>query len=269
MIGCAAEIAKDLHSKAELELLFMKAGLDGFVPSDPYTKAELVIRTVRGAQQQATDADLSARKALYEFVRLIAERTAPSEQGDISAGTPFWRLREALRADGVDLVAEYEISEDTWGRSTTNLVGVRLLPLDEPRAPLSDEITSLEHDFDQLGMTVAKNCYRQAVDNLVEQRFEAANGQLRAMFEAVAVHAATAHGFTTVKQGAGGQAIKYLIDQGLLPENDGGHFVRGLWQITHTNGPHPGTSDAGEARFRLQALTSAARYLIDRFTPVQ
>lgn len=59
------------------------------------------------------------------------------------------------------------------------------------------------------------------------------------------------------------------FDQGLLPERDGGHFVRGLWQITHTNGPHPGTSDAGEARFRLQALTGAARYLIDRFTPVQ
>ncbi|GAA5028635.1 hypothetical protein [Streptomyces siamensis] len=33
-----------------------------------------------------------------------------------------------------------------------------------------------------------------------------------------AVHVATAHGFTTDKQGAGGQAIMYLIDQGLLPE---------------------------------------------------
>ncbi|MFJ5260092.1 hypothetical protein ACIQAC_06405 [Streptomyces sp. NPDC088387] len=269
VIGCAAEIAKDIHPKEELELLFMKAGLDSFVPTDPYTKAELVIRTVRGAQQQAADADFAARKALYEFVRLIAERTAPSEQGDIPTGTPFWRLSEALRADGFDLVAEYEISEDTWGRSMTNLVGVRLLPLDEPRVPLSNEITSLEHAFDRLGMTVARNCYRQAVDNLVEQRFEAANGQLRAMFEAVVVHVATAHGFTTTRQGAGGPAVRHLIDQGLLPENDGGSFVRGLWQITHTNGSHPGTSDAGEARFRLQAMTGAARYLIDRFTPVQ
>lgn len=89
------------------------------------------------------------------------------------------------------------------------------------------------------------------------------------MFEAVVVHVAAAHGFTSTKQGGGGLSIAHLIDQGLLPEKDGGHFVRGLWQITRTNGPHPGTSDAGEARFRLQALTSAVRYLIDRFTPVQ
>ncbi|MGW9029563.1 hypothetical protein ACWGQ5_36695 [Streptomyces sp. NPDC055722] len=266
VIGHAAEIAKDLFSKAELEIVFMKAGLDGFIPSDPYTKAELLVRTVRDAHRRAADADLTARKALREFVRLIAERTAPSAQGDMRAGTPFWQLREALRADGFELVAEYETSEGKWDVPETNLADVRLLPLDEPRAPLSDEITALEHDFDRLGLTVARNCYRQAVDNLVEQRFEAANGQLRAMFEAAVVHAATAHGFTTAQQGAGGKAIAYLIDQGLLPEKDGGQFVRGLWQITHTNGPHPGTSDAGEARFRLQALTGVVRYLIDRFT---
>ncbi|MEU2774627.1 hypothetical protein ABZ646_17200 [Streptomyces sp. NPDC007162] len=64
-------------------------------------------------------------------------------------------------------------------------------------------------------------------------------------------------------------AIAYLIDQGLLPWWDGGRFVRGLWQITRTDGPHPGSSDAGEARFRLQALTAVVRYLIDRFRPVQ
>ncbi|MDX3637125.1 MULTISPECIES: hypothetical protein [Streptomyces] len=72
-------------------------------------------------------------------------------------------------------------------------------------------------------------------------------------------------GFSTSRQGARGAAISYLVNQGLLPPDDGGDFVRGLWQITHTNGPHPGTSDAGEARFRLQAVTSAVRYLLDRF----
>jgi hypothetical protein len=122
---------------------------------------------------------------------LVAERTAPAEEGDVPAGTPFWQLREALRSDGLDLVAEYETTEEMWGRSRSRLLGARLLPLDGPRAPLSDEITALEHEFDRLGLTVARNCYRQAVDHLVEQRFEAANGQLRAMFEAVAVKAST------------------------------------------------------------------------------
>ena len=46
---------------------------------------------------------------------------------------------------------------------------------------------------------------------------------------------------------------------------DGGDFIRGLWQITHTNGPHPGTTTAGEVHFRMLTMTGAARYLIDRF----
>jgi hypothetical protein len=52
-----------------------------------------------------------------------------------------------------------------------------------------------------------------------------------------------------------------------LPAKEGGEFIRGLWSITHTNGPHPGTSDAGEAFFRFQVITAAARYLIDTFSP--
>ncbi len=128
---------------------------------------------------------------------------------------------------------------------------------------------SLEADFDRLRMTVAKNSYQQAVHNLVEQRFEAANGQMRSTFEAVIVQVAASRGFTSTKQGDGGPALAYLIDQGHLPERDGGAFIRGLWWITHTNGPHPGTSDAGEAYFRVQAITSAVRYLIDRFLPRQ
>uniref|UniRef100_A0AAU2AG68 Uncharacterized protein n=1 Tax=Streptomyces sp. NBC_00093 TaxID=2975649 RepID=A0AAU2AG68_9ACTN len=178
-------------------------------------------------------------------------------------------LREAVRADGFCLVAPYEASEARRGVPETNPVGVRLLPPAEPRAPLAGEITALEHDFERLGTKVARNGCRWAVDNLVEQRFEAANGRSREMFGAVAVHVATGHGFTTTKQGAGGTAVRYLVDQGLLPENGGGSFVRGVWPITHTNGPRPGTSHTDEAHFRLQALTGVARHLIDRLTPAQ
>ena len=91
---------------------------------------------------------------------------------------------------------------------------------------------------------------------------------MRAMLEEVIVQVAVANGFTRTQQGGGGKALTYLIDtMHLLPANDGGEYVRGLWRITHTNGPHPGTSPAGEAHFRVQAMTSAARYLIDRFLP--
>jgi hypothetical protein len=91
---------------------------------------------------------------------------------------------------------------------------------------------------------------------------------MRTMLEEVIVHVAVANGFSRTWQGEGGRALAYLIDTtGLLPPSDGGDYIRGLWRITHTNGPHPGTSPAGEAHFRVQAMTSAARYLIDRFMP--
>ncbi|GHE76751.1 hypothetical protein GCM10018771_68640 [Streptomyces cellulosae] len=259
VLGCAAEIAKDVFSKSDLRLLLMKAGLDAYAPRNPYSKQDLITDTIYEAKRKAEPSDSAARQGLAEFVRLVAERVAPVDPHDIVPATPFWQLREALRADGFDLRADY----------TGELTSVRLLPLDEPKTPLSDQITALEADFDRLGMTVAKNSYQQAVDNLVEQRFEAANGQIRSTFEAVIVQVAASRGFTSTKQGDGGLALTYLIDQDHLPQRDGGAFIRGLWWITHTNGPHPGTSDAGEAYFRVQAITSAVRYLIDRFLPRQ
>lgn len=257
VIGYAAEIAKDLFPRSDLQLALMKAGLDEFVPKSSYSKQDLMTNTVYAARRRAAT-DSAVQKGLQDFVRLVAERVAPDHSDfEIQPGTPFWQLREALRADGFDLRAEYAPSGE--------LAGVRLLPLDEPKAPLSGQITALQADFDRLGMQVAENAYRQAVDSLVDQRFEAANGQMRSMFEAVIVYAATTKGFTSTKQGDGGPALAHLIDQGHLPDRDGGSFIRGLWWITHTNGPHPGTSNAGEAHFRMQAITSAARYLIDRF----
>jgi hypothetical protein len=94
-------------------------------------------------------------------------------------------------------------------------------------------------------LTVALSHYRQAVRNFVNEDFEAANGQLRSMFESVIIHFAIAKGFSQKKQGEGGNAIAYLRDNGYLPERDGGDFVRGLWWMIQTNGPHPGTTTAG------------------------
>lgn len=247
----------------------MKANLDGAVPERSYGKAELVAKTVEEAKRAATGSGAEEeRRALCDFVLLVAEKVAPSEPGGMRPGTPFWRLRESARGDGLDLRADFETTADSWGETTTRRTGIRLLPLDEPAAPLSDEITALEADFDRLGWAVAKDCYRRAVRALVEGRFEDANSGIRAMFESVLVETATIKGFVSTKQGDGGQAINFLKDQQkVLADRDGGWFIHGLWLITHTNGPHPGTSTAGEAHFRFQALTAATRYLIDRFAP--
>lgn len=227
----------------------MKAGLSRFQPRprpgvQRYGKDELVASTLYAAQAAVSSGDYDAEEGLKEFIRIVAEKAKDDD---------FDRLLESVRSAGFDL-------HSVRG-------GIRLLPLDEPQAPLSQAITALESDLDRLGMSIARNHYRQAVDSLVDGRLEAANGQMRAMLEAVIIHAATMKGFVRTRQGDGGKAIKYLVEEsGSLPPKEGGDYIRGLWNITHTNGPHPGTSPAGEAHFRVQAMTSAARYLIDRFT---
>ncbi|MFJ8745791.1 hypothetical protein ACIRL2_41340 [Embleya sp. NPDC127516] len=257
-VGVAAELAVGAFSKPDLKILFMKAGLDGHMPDNPYGKGELVTDTVEAARRKR------AHDELHEFVRLVGEKLAPKEP-EVIEDTPFWKLREAVRAGGFDLVAEYATAPGPG--SGESLKKVRLLPLDEPHAPLSEVITAVQADFNRLSMTNAAEAYEEAVDCLIRKNYRAANGQMRAMFEAALTHFADSKGFGSTAQGVGGSSITYLIDQGHLPLDDGGMYLRGLWKITHTNGPHPGTTDTGEAYFRAQALTSAVRYLIDRFAP--
>lgn len=206
-------------------------------------KTELIAATLNGALK-SSDRNAEVARGLREFILIVAAR---SDEGQLA------RLREATRSGGFDL----QLIDGE----------ARLLPLDEPEVPLAELMSALEADCRRLGMTVAGNHYRQAVDSLADGRNEAANAQLRTMFEEVVVNLAVLHGFSRTGQGAGGNAIRYLIQNGYLPENDGGNYVHGLWKIVQTNGSHPGTSPAGEAHFRMHALTAAARYLIDRFAP--
>jgi hypothetical protein len=155
VVGCAADVAKDPFNAGEPQTLFMKAGLERFQPRDWYGKSALVAETVVAAQRKAAGGNQAARDGLNEFVRLAAERVAPRNAEDqVEPGSRSWKLREAARPDGYGLHAEYASDE------TAELIGVRLSPLDEPSIPLSEEITALEADFVQLGMTFALNHYR-------------------------------------------------------------------------------------------------------------
>jgi hypothetical protein len=260
VIGRAADAAIHVCHAGDLNILFMTAGLGKFVSGPAYSKSSLVSAVITPALRAANDGDESAKDSLNEFVLLVAQRVGPkSPEEVVIPGSAFWRLREAARSDGFDLRPDF--SDDARPQQ----IGMRLLPLDEPKMPLSEEITALEADFARLGLTVARNHYRQAVRNFVKEDFEAANGQLRSMLESVIIHFAVTEDFSQAKQGEGGNAIAYLRDNGYLSDREGGDFVRGLWWIVQTNGPHPGTTTAGEVHFRMLTMTGAARYLMDRF----
>lgn len=246
--GQAGELARS-RSASELELIFIQCGLRSFMPmprsgGQRWAKNELIAATLNGALHAAATGDGDATDGLQSFICQIA---ALIDSDKLQA------LQEAARSAGYEL----QVTDGS----------ARLYPLDEPEAPLGRMITALESDFDRLGFDTAKNHYRQAIESLTDGRDEAANSQLRATFEEVIVKMAESKGFVRHQQGAGGLAVNHLIDKDHLEANDGGDYIRGLWKIVQTNGPHPGTSPAGEAHFRAQAITAAARYLIDRFAP--
>ena len=139
---------------------------------------------------------------------------------------------------------------------------------------LPQEITALESELAARGYTIALNHYRHAVDGLVNKKYESANGDLRAALEDLVTRLAEDHtGYQRALDGKtrqpsanqGGRAVRHLLDGGYLPERDGGKLLDGLWSMTHTNGSHPGQSDAEETRFRMQVVTAVARFLLKHF----
>lgn len=248
-VGHAGVLARG-RSASELEIIFMECGLRTFMPSprpgaQRWAKNELIAATLNGALRAAASGDDAASDGLRSFICQIA-------LGLDAADSPG--LQEAARFAGYEL----QIEDGT----------AHLYPLDEPAAPLGRMITALESDFDRLDMGTAKNHYQQAIKCLMDGKDESANAQLRTTFEEVVVKMAELNGYIRQQQGAGGRAINYLSSNGHLQDGDGADYIRGLWKIVQTNGPHPGTSPAGEAYLRTQAITAAVRYLIDRFAPV-
>jgi len=229
-------------------------------------KAELIRSRLIGARAAADAGDGEARRALLAFVEGLV--------GYIVGGTlkePDWmdELQERMRADGLEL--RNDPSAKPGQRS-----GYKLLPTDPTPVPLPQEITALESELLARGYTVALNHYQHAIDGLVNKKYESANGDLRAALEDLvtrlaedhadyqrALHKATGQ----PRANQGGLAVAHLVDKGSLPEKDGGKLLQGLWAMTHTNGSHPGQSDAEEARFRMQVVTAVARFLLKHFPP--
>ena len=143
---------------------------------------------------------------------------------------------------------------------------------DDPAAvPVAPQITALEAELSARGYTTVLKRYRDAAVSLLHHKYESANGDLRAVTEDLATRLAEDHADyqrrpgPTPGQSAANQstaAIRHLVEGGYLAETEGGKLLRGMWDMIHTNGPHPGQSDADEARFRMQMITAVARFLL-------
>jgi len=275
-LGTLVTATIEYLSKESLRNLLMESGLydlDGFDPaelaqqgSSGPPRGDILRPPLLAAHARAAAGDRNALEALLEIVRRAVDtlHRYPQARGNLTA------FREALLSDG------YEIR---WGGP--NLMPdetqkCQIVPIDPDAIPVSTEITALQAELTRRGYTEALGHYRSAVDNFTEQDHPASNGQLRNMVESLVKRLAIDHtGHNdNGRSGQGGAAINTLYTPGgqppavigqPLPENDGGRMLHGIWNILHSNGPHPGLSDADEARIRMQLCTGLARFLLKHF----
>lgn len=229
-------------------------------------RSELLRQPLLTVRRKAADGNSAAHRALVDFILAWANSRNIKGIGVDTFREEIAGLRESLRADGYELTVsdEYE---------------VQLIPTDSSAAPLAAEITALEAELKHRGYDLALHHYTDAVAQLRDHKYEAANSQTRSMFERLLVDLAVDH-LSYVDDGSanqGGRALGLLVREhtNTSPKNStqsqpleyraGGRLVRGLWDVLHTNGSHPGRSSAQEARHRLQMATVIARDLLAHF----
>jgi hypothetical protein len=259
--------------ESELTTMLMRTGIYERSPRKTgiasENKAELIRSRLLAARAAAKEGDTAARRGLLAFATELVQRTVTNPERP-----PRWfsELRDALLADGYEL---------TWAGESPRTVPLpgdvsvaipgnirySTLPTDAMPVPLAGEISALEAELAARGYTTVLNHYQQAVDGFANHKYESANSDLRTTLEDLVTRLAEDHaGYRRQRQASqGGAAISHMIQNGHLPEDDGGLLLRGLWRLSHTRGSHPGQSDADEARFRMQVITATARFLLRHF----
>ncbi|WP_043661490.1 hypothetical protein [Nocardia thailandica] len=272
-LGHLIPLASQLSTTILRELLLQSNVFDVSGLSDSHldsaqNKSELLLQPLLKAQRKAAKGGTDAHTAVIEFITLWLRRRGSH---NLIPGASFRikiePLLESLRSDG------YELDLPADGEP-------RLLPTGSSAVPLTDEITALTTELADRGYTEALENYNSAVRALRNNEYEAANSRTRTALESLLMSLATHHtGFTATKAGQGRSALQSLVKgqpaQGVkyvdsmrgepLEHHDGGQLVEGFWEICHTNGAHPGRSNAREARMRLGMMTYIALYLLDHF----
>ncbi len=256
-LGLLIEIADELFDRrTELGTLMMRCDL----LQDSGEIVRVLQNSLMSTRTAAEAGDPQAHRNLLRFAQLIVEKRVNHPRG--MSQLQISELREALLADGYELT--WEPTSPLPGDYTARC---KILPTDAAPVPLGPEISALDAELASRSYTTVLEHYRDAVDGLINHKYGSANGDLRTTLEDLVTRLAEDHtGYPRpAKANTGTEALRHLVQGGHIPGRDGGNMLSGLWQMIQTNGPHPGQTDADEARWRMQMVTATARFLLRHF----
>jgi len=150
--------------------------------------------------------------------------------------------------------------------ATLNLDGFefreeRLVPTTPAPAMLGPEISALESDLADLGLSVASNHYKQATDAYTDGNWESCNSQIRPFLEDLFITACERACAKAFKDPNG--ALQHMRDKGVM-DTEEYNILRYVWEGFQDNGPHRGVSFKQEALFRLHVATAVGRYMVHK-----
>ncbi len=218
----------DGPSHGTLELIWTAADAFDYLPSEG-NKLERVLGGLRGLRDGLPgtlrgEGLPAAHDNLRTVVADLSTRLMAQELVDVS------QLEASLANDGF-VVSGHDLAETR--------------PADEPADRLSSYLEEVFGERPELA--VARNHYQQANDAFERNHWEAANSQFRSALDATYDSLAALQGCPKTK--TGGSARKWLVDQGLL-EEDESELLKAFASFAGSAGSHAGMSDATECQLR-------------------
>lgn len=247
------------YGHSAIGTLLMKAGLSKYDPGKESPDGKGINREAR-----LTTAIQKAPKEIRE--KALRKLTVRLCEDKASEEIPEWVEELIAELREADLALHYEVTEikkNAWSEPTPFYTW-RLGPLGTDEIPLTAQAGQLEQLLLRHSLDVAAEHYSQAFDNFKAGNFESSNGQLRTTLEEALLELADrSTNWTRTTQG--GDALDVLKNKGIFVEGEHDYF-KGLWKLSHKDGPHPGLTTDTEAEFRFHAITAAIYFLIHRST---
>jgi hypothetical protein len=247
-------ILEQMSSTTDLISFFYKYGMDSHLNTS--SKGAIILSAARFIEKNPEVKGILGGDLSYEIVEEIINRILyndyyyDKENGQFTTSP---RLKNLFLLDG------YVIQNDKLVRNIDTVV---------EEVELRDKLTLL---LDRYSFTTAKGHYEQAISSFTRGDWAACNAQLRTYVESLFNDIAkklTGNDYDSSNNAR--QALAHDTSKVFYPEYNewlegGKGYIQGFWNRLHTQGSHPGLSNAEDANFRLGIVQFTTFEILRRF----
>ncbi|MDM5334968.1 hypothetical protein QUF56_17365 [Ureibacillus composti] len=248
------KILEQMSTTTDLQSFFFKYGIDNHLNMN--SKGAIILSAAKYIVDNPDFKGILGGDLSYEIVEEIINRILDNDyyyEKETGQFLTSPNLKNLFLLDG------YVIQNDKLVRNINTVV---------EEVELRDKLTLL---LDKYLFTTAKGHYEQAISSFTRGDWAACNAQLRTYVESLfndIAKSLTGNDYDSSNNAR--QALATEASKVFYPEYnewlDGGKgYIQGFWQRLHTEGSHPGLSNAEDANFRLGIVQFTTFEILKRF----